>query len=642
MIVSLLTIGLLLLPSTKAFWRLPCAKPVINGRIDPIVAPGKASSHAHTIMGSSAIGYSTTFDDLTSSDCTTCMVNDDKSAYWIPVLYYQYPNGSFVAVDHGGLIVYYLPRGGSNETVQPFPDGLRMLTGNPYARNYTGTDASKAISWLCIDNGPAQAQTPGFTDTNCPNGLRGQVFFPSCWDGVNLDSPDHQSHVAYPSGIDSGSCPSSHPVHFVSIFYESWFNVVPFTNQGGQFVLANGDPTGYGLHGDFMNGWNKDVLGRAIETCTDGSGVIENCPVFANENRFVSDDEMNACAAPNPKPSEDVQGPMQYLPGCVAVTKGPAPATAANLDPGCVSGSGNPAPASSSPQNTSSSSIPASSPPANPSPSTSPAAGDGSVPNSSSSMLASSSPTSPPPNTTPAPGDGTVPGSSSSVPTYSSPAGPSQNTMPAPGGDSVPSSSSSMPASSSPAGPPQNTVPGSGDDSGPGSSTSTPLPTQPPPANAGPSPSSSTPAPPSVASPNPTTSNTPAANPPSGSNPYDGNGNASPSPNSSPASGGPSSMNPGPVPPTTSTVQPSSTPSNESAPPSSSSSSSGNYNGHHGHKHHGHHSQQQQQQDDDNDEGYCTGRPKKRAAKKRSGDTRRPMRRRHHARRAGHDSHMYL
>ena len=33
-----------------------------------------------------AIGYSTTFDDLTSSNCTTCMVNDDKSAYWIPEL----------------------------------------------------------------------------------------------------------------------------------------------------------------------------------------------------------------------------------------------------------------------------------------------------------------------------------------------------------------------------------------------------------------------------------------------------------------------------------------------------------------------------------------------------------------------------
>ena len=25
--------------------------------------------------------------------------------------------------------------------------------------------------------------------------LRAEVFFPSCWDGVNLDSSDHKSHV---------------------------------------------------------------------------------------------------------------------------------------------------------------------------------------------------------------------------------------------------------------------------------------------------------------------------------------------------------------------------------------------------------------------------------------------------------------
>ncbi len=52
MIVSLLTLGLLLIPSSNAFFRLPCAKPVLDARADPIVSFGKASSHAHTIMGS--------------------------------------------------------------------------------------------------------------------------------------------------------------------------------------------------------------------------------------------------------------------------------------------------------------------------------------------------------------------------------------------------------------------------------------------------------------------------------------------------------------------------------------------------------------------------------------------------------------
>ncbi|KAI9462050.1 hypothetical protein F5148DRAFT_236708 [Russula earlei] len=137
-------LGLLLIASANAFWRLPCTKPVLNARVDPIVNPGKASGHAHTIM---AIGFGTTFADLRNSECTTCRVRDDKSAYWIPELYYQYKNGSFQAVAHGGMLVYYLQRSAANETLQAFPDGLRLLAGNPFLRSYTGTPESQAISW---------------------------------------------------------------------------------------------------------------------------------------------------------------------------------------------------------------------------------------------------------------------------------------------------------------------------------------------------------------------------------------------------------------------------------------------------------------------------------------------------------------
>ncbi|KAH8979366.1 hypothetical protein EDB86DRAFT_657912 [Lactarius hatsudake] len=357
MIVSLLTLGLLLIPSSNAFFRLPCAKPVLDSRVDPIVSPGKASSHAHTIMGSNAIGLSTTFNDLRNSECTTCMVKDDKSAYWVPELYYQYKNGSFQVVTHGGMIVYYLQRNAANETVEAFPDGLRMLAGNPYLRSKpVGTPEATAITWKCIDyNGPDRPETSGFVDNgNCPGSLRAQIFFPACWDGVNLDSADHKSHMAYPDGVNGGLCPYTHPHHLVSIFFEVWFNAGQFynLNDGGRFVLANGDPTGFGLHGDFADGWDKAVLSRAVNTCTANSGVIEDCPVFKNEGRFVSDADMNSCAAPNPFPKELVapsNALLPNLPGCVAVTNGPALATAADLVPGCVSGSGNPVPVSTPP-----------------------------------------------------------------------------------------------------------------------------------------------------------------------------------------------------------------------------------------------------------------------------------------------------
>ncbi|KAF8267409.1 hypothetical protein EI94DRAFT_1324975 [Lactarius quietus] len=447
MIVTLLTIGLLLIPSSHAFWRLPCAKPVLNARADPIVSFGKPSSHGHTIMGSSGISFTTTFEDLVDSNCTTCMVNDDRSIYWAPELFYEFANGSFKAVDHGGMLVYYLQRGGSNETIEAFPDGLRMVTGNPNVRNYTGTPEAQAISWLCIDfNGPAQQQTPGFTNTTCPDGLRAQIFFPSCWDGMNLDSPDHKSHMAYPSGIDNGYCPHTHPVHLVSIFYELWFSVAPFNalNDGGRFLLSTGDPTGCSLHGDFYDGWNKSVLQRAVDTCTDNSGVIQNCGVFANENRFVPDAIMNSCQAVNPLPNEDVIGPIPYLPGCVAITEGPAPATGA-LDPNCVAASGN----VTLLQNTSSNSMPASSSLASPSPST--------MPDSGGDNVMSSSPASPSPSTMPASGDDSS--GDNSVPS-SSPASPSPSTMPASGDD--PSGDDSVP-SSSPASPSPTVMPASGE-----------------------------------------------------------------------------------------------------------------------------------------------------------------------------------
>ncbi|KAH8802173.1 hypothetical protein F5882DRAFT_155099 [Hyaloscypha sp. PMI_1271] len=74
--------------------------------------------------------------------------------------------------------------------------------------------------------------------------IRVNTFFPTCWDGVNLDMPDHKSHVAYPAGAD---CPSKHPVQLPLISIETIrdtgkFNKSPWPTDSSQpFMFSQGD-----------------------------------------------------------------------------------------------------------------------------------------------------------------------------------------------------------------------------------------------------------------------------------------------------------------------------------------------------------------------------------------------------------------
>ena len=83
-----------------------------------------------------------------------------------------------------------------------------MLAGNPFKRAPTNDFAGQAISFVCLDYSSGttlSTYTSGLPNKTCPDGLRAQVFFPSCWDGVNLDSADHKSHMAYPTQVSVSS-----------------------------------------------------------------------------------------------------------------------------------------------------------------------------------------------------------------------------------------------------------------------------------------------------------------------------------------------------------------------------------------------------------------------------------------------------
>ena len=92
----------------------------------------------------------------------------------------------------------------------------------------------------------------------CPSdrALHLRATFPSCWNGRDLDSVDHKSHLAYAVGE---TCPRSHPVALPSLvlifLYSSADLVRPFQAAGR-----------FGAHADFVNGWDQETLEALVAT----------------------------------------------------------------------------------------------------------------------------------------------------------------------------------------------------------------------------------------------------------------------------------------------------------------------------------------------------------------------------------------
>ncbi|GAB7351152.1 hypothetical protein MBLNU459_g1605t1 [Dothideomycetes sp. NU459] len=339
--------------SVDAFWRLPCRSRTGLARIDPIMDSGVVSDHVHAIHGGNNFGMSSTPYDLVDSDCTSCEVTQDKSAYWTPSLHFMYPNGSSVMVEQvGGMLAYYLLYpDDANPTgkITAFPEGFQMISGDKRVRNFTwpvpdpaksewtGDQVSqfalsqKALGFNCLNYAAAAEgslyrhflPTKDYLDANCLDGIRLELMFPSCWNGKDLDSSDHRSHVAFPDLVMTGSCPDGFGTKLPSLFYETIWNTAAFAGVDGEFVLSTGDPTGYGYHGDFQMGWNsQDFLQSAVDTCTNASGEIQDCPLFD----IQSDSVAAQCTFKEPDELSDDNplGPRDGLPISVPIQSGPA------------------------------------------------------------------------------------------------------------------------------------------------------------------------------------------------------------------------------------------------------------------------------------------------------------------------------
>lgn len=223
-------------------------EPVKVATIDPIVNPGQSESgHEHEFFGNPNVNPNSTTQSLadTPADQIECTDVNDKSAYWTPTVF---QNGNRVAASH--FKAYY--KSPTPDTV-PIPFGLRMIAGNPAATR----NQDSQVGWWQAGGNTTQNRN-SMISRGGSNLLTLRVNFPQCWDGVHLDSPDHQSHMAYANGR---SCPESHPVKIPQ--------VVTFTDYkvaGGQgFELSSGP--WYTFHQDFWNAWSPEHFEDLHQEC---------------------------------------------------------------------------------------------------------------------------------------------------------------------------------------------------------------------------------------------------------------------------------------------------------------------------------------------------------------------------------------
>lgn len=263
---------------------------------DPIVFPNQPNvAHLHNFYGFKATSATTTAESLFVSGQSSCQGDHlNRSAYWVPTVLAPsateasgwqvvHPIAGADSVAHE--LFYYSVAVGDPRSVQAYPVGLRMIAGT--ASTLPGNAQAFTVArWHCLSwqssDGANPRWSPSIPECRLPDQVRFDLFFPSCWNGRDLDSPDHKSHMAYPvvgAGRNTASCPSSHPVPVPRVSYHYSFPVLPGnadrtarTSTGWRlasdnFAVGGAVAGGWSLHGDWFNGWHPEVLQALITSC---------------------------------------------------------------------------------------------------------------------------------------------------------------------------------------------------------------------------------------------------------------------------------------------------------------------------------------------------------------------------------------
>ncbi|MGW3991621.1 DUF1996 domain-containing protein [Streptomyces sp. NPDC004830] len=249
-----------------------------------IVAPGvsNGAKHQHDYVGNQSNNAFASDEDLANSQ-TTCQNQGDKSSYFWPVLRIQ--DGS-QDIDQGqpgggqdgnvGKIVEPAEAqlkfvGNRTSDVVAMPKALRIITGD--AKSLTNGLNNANTAWSCT----------GFEDRQvtdkypiCPDGssVVRTSNFQSCWDGQNIDSANHRTHVDFVEA--DGSCSNGFkaiPQLQVRLVYDiqapqidngqvqNAFAVDSFPEQLHKPITD---------HNDFINFFDENLMNEMVQCINSG------------------------------------------------------------------------------------------------------------------------------------------------------------------------------------------------------------------------------------------------------------------------------------------------------------------------------------------------------------------------------------
>jgi hypothetical protein len=180
-----------------------------------IVAPGvkNGAHHLHDYVGNQtndAFANNNTF----AQGKTTCQNQQDKSLYYWPVLRVQDGTKDFDQNNDGGgkegnvgkILLAKQAQikfvGSPTSKVVAMPQFLRIITGD--AKTTTNGLANANAHWSCTGFENKVQLTDKYPI--CPQGssVVRTFAFQSCWDGQNIDSANHRTHVAFADA--NGNC----------------------------------------------------------------------------------------------------------------------------------------------------------------------------------------------------------------------------------------------------------------------------------------------------------------------------------------------------------------------------------------------------------------------------------------------------